>query len=64
MIINDRYDYTVMLNGVQAAFLEAMVNRGLHGRNPAEVIRRILDAEFLKMAEIQKVDLKSLLELK
>lgn len=58
--INDRYCYTVTLNGVQAALLEALTGQGLHGRNASDVIRRILDRQFQTMVEGPKLDLRGL----
>jgi hypothetical protein len=62
MLIDDKYAYTVTLNGIQMSLLEALVHRGLYGRNAADVIRRILDREFEKMVDLSKVYLKDLLD--
>ena len=60
-IIEDKFVYSVTLNGVQAALLDALVARGIYGRNTADVIRRILDERFAQMVDVEKVDLRTLL---
>ena len=64
MIIDDRYTYTVTLNGIQGALLEGLVGRGIYGRNASDVIRRILDERFEKMLDIPQIDILSLLKAK
>lgn len=58
----EKYVYTVTLNGVQSAILEGLVGLGIYGRNASDVIRRILDGEFSKFVEMPRVDLLKLIK--
>jgi Arc/MetJ-type ribon-helix-helix transcriptional regulator len=60
-LIDDKYAYTVTLNGIQSELINRLVECGLYGRNDADVIRRILDERFQQMTEMPKVDLGSLM---
>lgn len=60
-IKNDKYVYSVTLNGIQTALLVGLVERGIYGRNAADVIRRILDEKLIQFCDMPKVDLRTLL---
>lgn len=54
---DERFVYSVTLNGIQSKLIEGMVEEGLRGLNASDVIRRILDAEFQKMVDTPKIKL-------